>query len=116
MSDKEIISFKYLVIEFDKLKQDIHNLRTDTALLNEITKGLVEFKNQFNPNNGLLTRLVQAVSDEWKSAFKQFKQDDEKHRANLPCAQIDWDEQNMVTTKCRIANEKEPLGEDEKRL
>lgn len=77
MTMKEKVNFGYLVIEFKALKKEIFELKTSNSLLNENVTALLQFKKEFDPNNGLITRLMEAVSGKWKEDFAQFKRDNE---------------------------------------
>lgn len=109
-----------LILQMEMQNKELHNIKTDVTLIKNNVNNLIIFKDSFSNGDGRLPAIVKALKDnlikEIHSAIKMLRKEFKEDFEMLACYDLKFDDRGKLQSRCRIANENEPLKADEKEL
>ena len=116
MTERENNKLERLILEVEQLSKTMNRFDGTMVLHTEEINRLLEFRKTFRKEDGWIPTIIDGIRENFRIDFKLLRKELLDKFDTLPCFDLKFDDEGKLQSKCRIANEKEPLAQDEKEL
>ena len=116
MTIKENNKLERLILEVEQLSKTMNRFDGTMVLHTEEINRLLEFRKTFRKEDGWIPKIVDGIRENFRIDFQLLRKELLDKFDTLPCFDLKFNDEGKLQSKCRIANEKEPLAQDEKEL
>lgn len=116
MTIKENGQIQRLILEVEQLSKMMNRFDGTMVLHTEEINRLLEFRKTFRKEDGWIPKIIDGVRENFRIDFNLLRKELLDKFEELPCFDLKFNNDGKLQSKCRIANETEPLKEDEKEL